>query len=126
MIIVDGTSYNVNATVTEDGDFLYQYADRTVDGVLHSKLIGVYYNYKMSIFQPSASQLADYNALWIKITEATEFHTVTVPNVSGFDYSYKAYMANCHRKLVMDKVDGNYWEDTTVDFIAQSPAKIPT
>lgn len=126
-VIVDGTSYNINAIkVQRLAEFLDLYAERTQDGVLHRQLIGVYYNWKMTIAQPDSTQLADYQAFWAVITEATPFHSVTVPNTTGFDYTFTAYIANVQDNLVIStRPEGNYWDGLTVDFIAQSPAATP-
>lgn len=126
-VIVDSVSYNVNAIkVQRLAEFLDKYAERTVDGVLHRELIGVYYNWKMTIAQPDSTQIADYKSFWTAITAAVSFHTVTVPNVSGLDYTYTAYVANVQDVLVIStRAEGNYWEGLTVDFIAQSPALTP-
>ena len=119
MIIVDGISYDVPInSLTRKTEFLDSYADRTENGDLKRKLIGVYYNYELKI-SPTKNTAA-YNAFWDKITEATEFHQVTIPFVN---YSFTAYISNVSDSL--KKVNGNelIWDGLTVSFIAKSPAR---
>jgi hypothetical protein len=119
-IIIDGTTYNIPvASIKRKADFLDKYAERTEDGVLHRELIGVYYNYQLQFGR--TLNTSDYAALWNKLTEATEFHTVTVPDESG-NYTFTAYFSNVGDELVKNKGAASFWKSLTVNFIAQSPA----
>jgi hypothetical protein len=122
-IIIDSITYDVNCTsLKRTADFLDRYAERTQDGVLHRELIGVYFNYKLQLAEPSISQLSAYQALWAKLTEAVEFHTVTVPGSNGYNYTFTAYFSGVSDELEIIRDTGNYWKNLTVNFIAQSPA----
>lgn len=123
MITIDGITYNIPVVSLErTADFLDKSAERTEDGILHRELIGVYFNYKLEFGRPTTlAQVTEYAALWNKLTETTEFHTVTVPDESG-DYTFTAYFANVSDKLVRSKDGINFWKNLTVNFIAQSPA----
>ncbi len=124
-ITIDSTTYNVNViSIVRSGDFLDRYADRTQDGVLQRELIGVYFNFKLKFAQPDATNISDYLALWDKLTEAVEFHTVTVPNGSGFE-TFVAYFANVADEIEITKASVHYWKNLTANFIAQSPARTP-
>ena len=119
-IVIDGTTYAIPVTsIKRNADFLDKYAERTEDGILHRELIGVYFNYTLR-FGRSASA-SDYAALWNKLTEATEFHTVTVPDESG-DFTFTAYFAGVSDEAIKIKGAVNFWNNLTVQFIAQEPA----
>lgn len=123
-VIVDGITYDIDVvSVKRKADFLDKYADRTMDGILHRELIGVYFNYTMQM--GISLNTSEYAALWAKLTEAVEFHTVTVPDESGTPYTYTAYFAGVGDELLKSKTGVNYWKNLTVDFIAQSPAAVP-
>jgi hypothetical protein len=123
-IIIDAITYAVPVlSLKRAADFLDKFADRTEDGMLHRELIGVYFNYKLQLGQ--TSDKAAYDALWAKLTEAVEFHEVTVPGDNGYDYTFTAYFANVTDELEIIKTTGNFWKDLTVNFIAQAPAVIP-
>ena len=94
-IIIDSITYSVPfVSLTRTADPLDKYAERTEDGNLHRELIGIYFNYQMQFGAPTTSaELSAYQALWAKITEATEFHTVTLPDELG-DYEFEAYFAS--------------------------------
>jgi hypothetical protein len=122
MITIDGVSYDIPIlSIKRTADFLDKFAERTEDGVLHRELIGVYFNYKLQFAQ--TTDVALYAALWTKLTEATEFHTVTVPDESG-DFTFTAYFANVSDDLRKTKSGQNFWKNLTVNFIAQEPAVV--
>jgi len=120
MIIIDGITYDIPiVSIKRTADFLDKYAERTEDGELHRELIGVYFNYSLK-FGQSSNNVADYAALWVKLTEATEFHTVTVPDESG-TFTFTAYFAGVSDELKKEGAQ-NFWKNLTVNFVAKSPA----
>ena len=121
MIIIDGETYNIPViSVTRKADFLDKYAERTVDGVLHREIIGVYFNYQIKFGH--TFDTAEYSLLWNKLTEPEEFHTVTVPDEDG-DYTFTAYFSSVGDELTKTRAAANFWKSLTVHFIAQSPAR---
>ena len=123
MIIIDSVTYDIPVlSIQRKAEFLDKYAKRTEDGVLHRELIGVYFNYTLAFGQ--TTNVTQYANLWNKLTEATEYHTVTVPDESG-DYTFIAYFANVSDELRKIKGALNFWKSLTVNFIAQSPAITP-
>ncbi len=124
MIIIGGHTYNIPVvSLTRTADFLDKYAERTEDGVLHRELIGVYFNYKLQL--GATTDTAEYAALWDKLTEAVEFHSVTVPDEDGVSYTFTAYFASVGDELRKIKDAVTFWKTLTVNFIAQSPARTP-
>ena len=123
MIVIDGATYDVDVvSLKRTADFLDKYANRTEDGVLRRKLIGVYFNYQLQ-FGP-AENSKEYQRLWDKLTEPVEYHTVIVPDSSGA-YTFKAYFSGVADELMMETAKVNYFRNLTADFIAQAPAKTP-
>lgn len=123
MISIDGSTYNVGViSLKRKGEFLDKYAERTEDGVLHRELIGVYFNYQLKLGW-SYDDPDGYNSLWNKLTEAKEFHTVTVPDGSSGNFTFQAYFSNVGDELFLHKGNKHYWRNLTVNFIAESPAK---
>lgn len=124
MITIDGTTYDVPVlALREKCEFLDKYAERTEDGVLHRELIGTYHNYEIEF--GVGDNPADSAALWLVLTEAVEFHSVTVPDVSGTDYTFTAYFAGVARELRRVQGALTFWRNPTVSFIAQSPRRTP-
>jgi len=121
MIKIDGITFNVPVLdLTRSADFLDKFAKRTDDGGMQRELIGVYFNYQLKL--GIAKDAAEYQRLWDKLTEPVEFHTVVVPGTTG-DYTFKAYFSNVKDKLLMKRQQRNYWQDLTVNFTAQVPAR---
>ena len=119
-IVIDGNTYDVPVTgMKRKGEFLYKYAERTMDGVLHSELIGVYFNYQITF---GVAPTSAYALLWAKLTEPQEFHTITVPDEDG-NHTFSAYFSNVADEFV--RVDGSsrFLKGLTVNFIAREPAR---
>lgn len=122
-ITIDTIFYDVPIiSLDESCDFLDKYAERTEDGVLHRELIGSYKNQQIKIGQPiTASERAAFTALWAKLTEKTEFHTVTVPDSDGVNFTFTAYFSNVKRSLRKWGTSKTYWKEMSVNFTAEEP-----
>lgn len=121
MIKIDGETFAVPVLeLARSADFLDKFAKRTDDGGMQRELIGVYFNYQLQL--GIAKNASEYQRLWDKLTEPVEFHTVVVPGTDG-DYTFKAYFSNVKDKLLMKTKERNYWQDLTVNFTAQVPAR---
>jgi hypothetical protein len=124
-IVIDGTSYAVPVMSLEEScDFLDKYASRTQDGLLHRELIGTYHNYQLRFGAPTG-QDSILQTLWEKLSEPTEYHTVTVPDADGGEFTFTAYFANVKRSLVKYKEGNTHWRGMTVNFIAKGPRRTP-
>lgn len=125
-VTIDSVVYDVPVlSLKMKGEFLDKFAERTEDGTLHRELIGVYFNYELQFGHPvSSTERTAYAALWVKLTEPVEFHTVTVPDEDG-DYTFTAYFANVAHELLRSKASDRFWKSLTVSFIAKSPARTP-
>lgn len=123
MITIDGTTYDVPViSVKRKAEFLDKYAKRTEDGKLHRELIGVYFNYQLQFGR--TNDTTEYAALWDKLSEPEEFHTVTVPDEGGPDnFTFEAYFSNVGDELRKEKDAKTFWKNLTVNFIAQEPAR---
>jgi hypothetical protein len=120
MITIDGIDYDVPVLgIQRTADFLDKYAERTEDGTLQRELIGVYFNYSLKFGR--TTDVAVYAALWQKLTEAVEFHEVTVPDESG-DYTFIAYISGVSDELRKQQGASNFWQSLTVRFIAKEIA----
>lgn len=123
MITIDGITYNVPITsIKQKGEFLDKKAERTNDGKLHRELIGVYYNYDITFGRGATTE--ELAALWNKLSEPVEFHTVTVPD-DGADFTFVAYFSGVSRSLVKahDGEARRFWKDLKANFIARIPAR---
>jgi len=124
VIIIDGETFDIPIiSLDESCDFLDKFAERTVDGKLKRELIGVYFNQQIRFGAPTDT--AELAALWEKLTEPVEFHTVTVPDADGVDFTFSAYFANVRRSLRKHTAAKTFWKSLTVNFIAEEPARTP-
>lgn len=121
MIKIDEMTFDVPVIeLSRSADFLDKFAKRTDDGGLQRELIGVYFNYQLKL--GVAKDASEYQRLWDKLTEPVEFHEVVVPDTVG-EYTFKAYFSNVKDSMLMKTAERNYWQDLTVNFIAQVPAR---
>lgn len=120
-IYIDGVAYNVPVNeLKRTADVLDKYANRTENGDLKRKGIGVYYNYEIT-FGDMLNTTA-YNALYDKLTEPTEFHTVKVPASDG-DYTFRAYITKVSDKMIAQYKGKNYFGELKASFTAKAPAR---
>lgn len=122
MIIIDGVTYNVPVLgMKRKAEFLDKSAKRTEDGKLHRELIGVFFNYEIRFGR--TSDLDEYAALYVKLTEVVEFHSVTMPT-HGSPVTFQAYFAGIGDEVIFTDAtqEETFWKDLTVNFIAKDPA----
>lgn len=123
MIVIDGKKYNIKfVSLKRSADFLDKFAERTEDGELHREMIGTYYNFQLKLGW-SKGNPTEYDALWETLSNPTEFHDVVVPYGKRGTYSFKAYFADVSDELMWTNDNENYWNNLTVNFVAQKPAK---
>lgn len=123
ILTIDGTAYAVNiADLVQKSEFLDKYANRTENGVLSRALIGVYYNYELTL--GDIQDQAVMQALWDKINEAEEFHTVKLPHNNTF-LTFSAYVTGTERKLKRFNGSSNEWGGYVISFIAKAPQITP-
>lgn len=111
-------------TLKRKADFLDKYANRTEDGDLKRELIGVYKNYEIEFgeFPDTADGRKKYNALFDKLSEAEEFHTITIPDASG-TYTFKAYISSVSDEYKRIYSDGySTFKGLSCKFTAKAPA----
>ena len=123
-ITIDGNTYNVPIiSFKRTINTLDRFAERTMDGILHRELIGVFYNYTVIWAKPhNLSAVSNYAALWNALSQATEWHTVAFPD-GWSDIYYIGDGANDDIRKIWDATI--WWENLTASFIEQGPAAIP-
>lgn len=124
MIIIDGVTYNIPvSSIIRKAEFLDKSAGRTTSGDLKRRLLGVYFNYTINF--GVGTDMNEYNNLYDKLTEAVEFHTVTVPD-KDTSFTFTAYFSTVQDRLVSSKNNINaVWSDLSLDFISKTPRRTP-
>lgn len=120
-LTIDGETYNVAVLtgIKRNADFLDKYAERVEDGDLKRELIGVYFNYKSIKFaKQTDDNYNEYVRLFNKLTEAEEFHDITIAN-----YSFRAYFSNVSDEMYLFKNNRPYYKNLTVNFTAKMPSR---
>ena len=125
-ITIDSTSYDVAIKiVNRRAEALDKYAERTQDGELHRELIGWFFNYDIECGM-SSNNVSDYAALFLKLTEPTEFHTISMPGAPSGYGSFTCYFASIRDELQRYQRNGvDYFRNLSFSVIAKSPARVP-
>ncbi len=122
-IIIDDREYIVPVKkLTIKADELDKYAELTIDGDLHREMIGVYYNYEIE-FASGYKFPEEYKLLWKKITEAEEFHTITLWDEDG-THTFTGYFANPQNEMLRIKNGVTYWKSMSVSVVSKQPTKV--
>lgn len=107
-------------SIKRTADVLDKYAKRTEDGDLKREIIGVYYNYQMSV--GIVDDASVYNALWDKLTEPTEFHTIEIPDADG-TYTFTGYISSVSDEYRKITEDGASFQGLTCKFTSKKPSR---
>lgn len=121
MITIDGTSYNVGAVdISRRAEFRDKYRLQTEGGTFERELIGVYFNYTMTIGE--IADKAEYDALYDKLTEPVESHEVTVPDHGG-DRTFTAFIDQVDDRLKRSKNSVNTWTGLSFNYISKAATR---
>lgn len=122
-IRVDGIHFDIPmVSLKRSADFLDKYAERTEDGVLQRELIGVYYNYTLTVGSSNAFGDTSYDAFWDKMTEPVEFHEISIPTKDGY-YTFVGYISSIsdeYKKILSDEEE---FSGFTCKFTSKSPSR---
>jgi len=120
-IKIDNTYFDIPmVSLKRKADVLDKYANRTEDGDLKREIIGVYFNFELTVGIINDSAL--YQSLWDKLTEPTEFHTIELPNINGV-YKFTAYISSVSDEYMKIKDNSASFQGLSAKFTAKSPAR---
>ena len=123
-LYIDGTYFDVNVLkVDRKASFIWKYAERTEDGEHRGELLGVYFNYTLTM--ANIQDRDEYNLFYKKLTEAVEYHEVKMPGRDGSMFSFQAYFADISDSVKHSRKGKNVFQELKVEFIAKKPAVIP-
>lgn len=124
-IKIDGIHFDIPmVSLKRNADFLDKYAERVEIGVLKRELIGVYYNYTLTVGSSEDFGDTDYNAFWDKMTEPVEFHNISIPTENGY-YTFKGYISSISDEYEQILDNGAVFKGFTCKLTAESPARTP-
>lgn len=120
-IQIDGILFDIPlVSIKRTADVLDKYANRTEDGDLKREIIGVYFNYQMSV--GIVENQALYDALWDKLTEPTEFHEITLPTSNG-TYTFTGYISSVSDEYRKITDSGATFQGLTCKFTSKKPTR---
>lgn len=124
-IRIDGTHFDIPmVSLKRSANFLDKYAERVEIGDLERELIGVYYNYTLTVGSSDAFGETDYDEFWDKMTEPVEFHDISVPTAKGY-YTFRGYISSVSDEYEQILDDKAVFKGFTCKFTAKRPARTP-
>lgn len=125
-IIVDGTYFDIPmVSLKREAPFLDKFAERVESGELERELIGVFYNYTLTVGNSSDFGDTDYDFFWDFMTAPIPFREISIPIKNGY-YTFKAYISSIsdeYKKILDNEAE---FTGFTCKFTAKRPARIPT
>lgn len=98
-----------------------QNTNRTLDGVMHRDVIGVFYNYSLEL-ETKNLNVQQYDALYEVISSPDEKHTLTFPYGQQM-FTFEAYITNGSDDLMLMKEGMNLWGNLKFNIIAIAPKR---
>lgn len=121
-LIIDGTSYKVHLIdVKRSADMLDAQAYRTEDGRLHRKVIGVYYNYDVTVGVEWDTKL--YDSLFDVLAEPVAYHSVQLP---GETKAQNRYISSVSDGIIRVMNNGVLYKDLSFKVTCIDPTRKST
>lgn len=125
-IIVDGTYFDIPlVSLKRRADFLDKYAERPEDGDLLRELIGVYYNFDLTVGTSSDFGDTDYDFFWDFMTRPVPFMEFSLPVKNGY-YNFRGYISSVsdeYKKILSNEAE---FTGFTCKMTAKRPARVPS
>ena len=122
-IKIDGTMFDIPlVSIKRTADVLDKYAERTEDGDLKREVLGVYFNFQLSIGTIDDDNL--YESLWDKLTEPVDFHDFELPITNGI-HKFRGYISSVSDEIEKVYSDTAKFKGLSCKFTAKKPARIP-
>lgn len=124
-IIVDGTYFDIPmVSLKRRADFLDKFAERVETGDLDRELIGVFYNFDLTVGTSSDFGDTDYDFFWDYMTRPKEFCDFSLPIKNGY-YNFRGYISSVsdeYKKILDNEAE---FTGFTCKITAKSPARVP-
>ncbi len=124
-IIVDGRYFDIPmVSLKREAPFLDKFAERVETGDLERELIGVYYNFTLTVGSSDSFREVDYEEFWDFMTEPKEFRDFSLPIKKGY-YKFRGYITKVSDEYEKILGDDAVFTGFTCKMIAKSPARTP-
>lgn len=124
-IIVDGTYFDIPlVSLKRRADFLDKFAERVETGDLERELIGVYYNFDLTVGTSSDFGDTDYDYFWDFMTAPVEFRDFSLPVKNGY-YNFRGYISSVSDEYEKILDDDAVFKGFTCKMTAKTPARTP-
>lgn len=124
-IKVDGQYFDIPlVSLKRRADFYDKYAERVESGDLERELIGVYYNFDLTVGTSSDFGETDYDYFWDFMTRPVPFVDISLPTKTGY-YEFRGYISSVsdeYKKILDNEAEFTAF---TCKMTAKSPSRRP-
>ena len=124
-LYLDGIYYDLPPVKVERTvNKIWKYADRNEEGEHVGELLGVYYNYTLTV--GDIHSLDTYNKFFDDITSTKAYRTVKMPSADGVtDFEFSCYIDKIKDEIVRSKKGVNIKKGLSFQLVAKKPARRP-
>lgn len=118
-LVVDGKKFNVSIMkINREVEVLDKFAERSINGILTRKIIGVFTKFSINIDRFSSP---DYDSLYNYITRPIEFFTINLP-MKGTIVPVEGYISSISDNIKKIEKNGNIlWDGLQFNFTPKKP-----
>ena len=118
-LVVDGKKFNVSIMkISREVEVLDKFAERSINGILTRKIIGVFTKFSINIDRFSSP---DYDSLYNYITRPIEFFTINLP-MKGTIVPVEGYISSISDNIKKIEKNGNIlWDGLQFNFTPKKP-----
>lgn len=124
-IYIDGRYYDIPLTkVARTANKIWKYADRTEEGNHTGEILGIYYNFTLTV--GDIHNKDEYDRFYSDITSTKAYRTVKMPSADGgTDFEFKCYFDSVKDEICHSKKGKNIKKGLSFQMVAQEPARRP-
>lgn len=124
-IYIDGVYYDVPVTkVKRTANKIWKYADRTEEGNHVGEILGIYYNFTITI--GDIHDASEYDKFYSDITSSKAYRMVKMPSAEGGeDFTFTCYLDKVQDEIYKSKKGKNIKKGLSFQMVAQCPARRP-
>lgn len=122
-IYIDGQYYNVPITkVKRKANKIWKYADRTEEGIHVGEILGIYYNFTITI--GDIHDADEYDRFYSDITSSKAYRTVKMPSAEGGrDFTFTCYLDSVSDEIARSYKGKNIKKGLSFQMVTKEPAR---
>lgn len=124
-MFIDDIYYNIPfIKVSRTANKIWKYADRTEEGNHTGEILGIYYNFAITV--GDIHDANEYDRFYSDITSTKAYRKVKMPSADGMsDFEFTCYFDSIKDEICHSVKGKNIKKGLTFQMVAQKPARRP-